>query len=63
MYDPYVFIKPGFHSFFRPVVVMALVMNILQLVVAKFAFLQERGEFLAIDNRLVVFYYFGRCAI
>ena len=38
---------------FRPVVAMTLILNIVQFVVAKFAFLQERGEFLAINNRYV----------
>lgn len=38
-----------------PVVAMTLILNIVQFVVAKFAFLQERGEFLAINNRRVLF--------
>lgn len=38
---------------FRPALVMTIIVLVLQTLLAKFAFLHERGALLAIDNRFV----------
>uniref|UniRef100_K1RYL2 Receptor for retinol uptake STRA6 n=1 Tax=Magallana gigas TaxID=29159 RepID=K1RYL2_MAGGI len=42
---------------YRPVLITSLVLNILQLVLSKFLFLQENGDILAMDNRRLFFIF------
>ncbi|XP_060603247.1 receptor for retinol uptake stra6-like [Ruditapes philippinarum] len=43
------------NKFSRPALLMTIIVMITQTIVSKFAFLQEKGEFLALNNRRVLF--------